>query len=538
MLLIDAGDRAVAVVVETPDVGSRMATVRGLAAAVRQASLPGVTDVVPSPGRVTIVYDPLQITGHQALRRGVEEIIASAGGAAATGEAERHEIPVCYGGDLGPDLGEVCKAHGIDAEHFVTSHTAADYLVEAIGFLPGFGYLAGLPAALTTPRRATPRRVVPAGSVGIGGGQTGAYPCASPGGWNLVGNTPASLFDAARPRPALLAVGDHVRFVAIDRDEFDHRRSCTVMETGSMATGRGGIVVVSPGLFTTIQDLGRPGHRDAGVPLSGAADPVSLRIANRLVGNADQAAALECTLLGPDLRFERDAVVALAGATFPGIPSGTAMHIAAGKTLTLGHATAGCRGYLAVAGGIDVPAVLGSRSTFSAARLGGLRGLPLVAGDVVPVGVAHSAVTLGAQERPSVPRSPGEAFTLRIIPGEHVAIGGAALWSATHTTSSRSDRMGVRLEGPPLGSGEVPGSLPSVAVLPGTVQLPPDGRPIVLLADAQTIGGYPVIGHVIAADLPLVAQLRPGDQIRWQKTTIDEAHRVLRDADPGCGGGR
>jgi antagonist of KipI len=121
--------------------------------------------------------------------------------------------------------------------------------------------------------------------------------------------------------------------------------------------------------------------------------------------------------------------------------------------------------------------------------------------------------------------------TLRTIPGEQFESVGAALWSATHTTSSRSDRMGVRFDGAALGDAAAAGSLPSVAVLPGTVQLPPDGRPIVLLADAQTIGGYPVIGHVIAADLPLVAQLRPGDPVRWQPCTIDEAHRAWRDAD-------
>jgi antagonist of KipI len=117
--------------------------------------------------------------------------------------------------------------------------------------------------------------------------------------------------------------------------------------------------------------------------------------------------------------------------------------------------------------------------------------------------------------------------TLRVIPGEQFSLAGAALWSATHTVSSRSDRMGVRLDGSALGGG-AGGSLPSVAVLPGTVQLPPDGRPIILLADAPTIGGYPVIGHVIAADLPLVAQARPGTPIRWRETTIAEAHRALR----------
>ena len=528
MTLIDCGDRAVAVPVDAPDAATRLAAVRGIAAAVIRAALPGVTDVVPSPGRVTVIYDPLRITSHEALRHALETVVASAGAAAATA-AEVHEIPVCYGGDLGPDLDEVCAAHALDHERFVELHTGADYVVEAIGFLPGFGYLAGLPARLVTPRRATPRRVVPAGSVGIGGGQTGAYPSASPGGWNLVGSTSARLFDASRPRPALFSVGDRVTFVAIDRAAHDRLGAGAPPDPASEA-GRGSIVVVKPGLFTTIQDLGRPGHRAAGVPLSGAADPASLRVANRLVGNRDDAAALEVTLLGPDLRFDEDAVIALTGGVFPGIPSHTAVRVRAGDTLRLGHATIGCRGYLAVAGGIDVPLVLGSRSTFFPARLGGLRGMPLAAGDALPVGGDRGTPPPVAAARPVGDRSESRVITLRTIPGEQFGSVGAALWSAAHTTSSRSDRMGVRFDGSPLGDAAAAGSLPSVAVLPGTVQLPPDGKPIVLLADAQTIGGYPVIGHVIGADLPLLAQLRPGDPVRWQPCTIDEAHRAWRDA--------
>jgi KipI family sensor histidine kinase inhibitor len=536
MALIDVGDRAVAVVVEAADAGSRMAAVRGLAEAVREADLPGVIDVVPSPGRVTVVYDPPRISSHASLRVSIESIEAAGVGAVAAGDVARHEILVCYGGDLGPDLDEVCTIHRIDSDRFMALHTEPDYLVEAIGFLPGFGYFTGLPAMLATPRRTTPRRVVPAGSVGIGGSQTGAYPCASPGGWNLVGSTPTRLFDASRPRPALLAVGDRVRFVAIDRGEFERRRGCEVAVPRHAAVDDAGITVVKPGLFTTIQDLGRPGHRAAGVPLSGAADSVSLRLANRLVGNPATAAAIEITLLGPDLRFERDSVVALTGAMFPGMPSAAAVPVRAGETLCLGHASTGCRGYLAVAGGINVLDVLGSRSTFSPAKLGGLRGLPLAAGDALPVGGARGVTPVtGGEGRLSVVRPIGGPITLRMIPGEQFALAGESLWSATHTTSSRSDRMGVRFDGPLLGGGDTAGSLASVAVLPGTVQLPPDGKPIVLLCDAQTIGGYPVIGHVIAADLPLVAQLRPGDRVHWREATIDEAHRALREADDGRG---
>jgi len=529
MAVIDVGDRGVAVTVADTPLAARMAAVRGLTRALLDAGIVGVTDVVPSPGRVTVVYDPLR-TDHAEVRRQVE--VTAAAGAAVAGAAPPgdHELPVCYGGEFGPDLAEMGAARAVDPDALVAAHAGGDYVVEAIGFLPGFAYLSGLPAALVTPRRATPRRLVPAGSVGIGGDQTGAYPCASPGGWNLIGHTPARLFDAARARPAMLAVGDRVRFAAIPAAE--HRRLAEVSgeEPRRPRPAPAGVTILKPGLFTTIQDLGRAGHRAGGVPLSGAADPTALRLANRLVGNPVTAAALEVTLLGPDLRFDRDTVVAVAGAVFPGMPWGRPVRVSAGDTLSLGHAVSGCRGMLAIAGGVAVEPVLGSRSTFVPARLGGLRGLPLAAGDVIPIGDDVAGPPAGPGDIP--PPAAAGATTVRMIPGTDFAACGDALWAAEHRTSSRSDRMGVRLEGTPLGGDRAAGSLRSVAVLPGTVQLPPDGQPIILLADAQTVGGYPVIGHVIAADLPLVAQLRPGDVVRWRPTTIAEAHRALREQAP------
>jgi KipI family sensor histidine kinase inhibitor len=529
MRLIDVGDRAVAVILEAADAANLPARVGELARRLAECLPEGVTDVVASPGRVTVIYDPLRMPDLALLRSWIGPR-ATAQADATQPAAASHEIPVCYGGGLGPclgpDLAEVCDLHGIDRDRLVALHAGADYVVEAIGFMPGFGYLAGLPAELATPRRSTPRRVVPAGSVGIGAGQTGAYPFASPGGWNLIGATPARLFDATRDRPALLAIGDRVRFRAIERGEFSGlaRRE---PEPVAARAATGGFTVLRPGLCTTIQDLGRPGHRAAGVPWSGAADPWALRLANRFVGNPDAAAAVEITLLGPSLRFEQDAVVAVAGAEFPGLPAGRPVTVRAGETLALGHAVTGCRGYLAVAGGIDVAPVLGSRSTFLPAAFGGLHGLPLAAGDLVPIGPDRGPAAAHAADAGTMATPSAGPVTLRVIPGEQFSLAGAALWSATHTVSSRSDRMGVRLDGSALGGG-AGGSLPSVAVLPGTVQLPPDGRPIILLADAPTIGGYPVIGHVIAADLPLVAQARPGTPIRWRETTIAEAHRALR----------
>ena len=510
------GDAAVAVRVGGRTASETVDRVRAAAAAVRAASNPAVTEVVASPGRVTVTYDPLTVGDFDALRDHVAAIVAEAG-RAASGEPVWHEIPVAYDG---PDLDEVCGWHGIDRSRFIVAHTSPEYLVEAIGFLPGFGYLAGLPASLATPRRATPRRLVPAGSVGIGGGQTGVYPFASPGGWNLVGRTNARLFDVARPRPALFEVGDRVRFVATDLPAV---AEAVATPFSTAAHGAAAITVIQPGLFTTVQDLGRPGHRAAGVPLSGAADPVSLRLANLLVGNAEGAAAIECTLLGPTLRFEQDSLVALVGGDFPGLPGGVATRVAAGTVLPLGHATKGCRGSLAVAGGIEVEPVLGSRSTLVLAALGGFAGRPLRAGDGLVVGASETASSRWAAVMP--PR--GRSQALRVIPGEQVEAFATQAWRQGFRASSRSDRMGVRLEGDPLPGAAAFAGMASVAVFPGTVQVPPDGQPIVLLADAQTIGGYPVLGQVIAADLPRMAQLRPGDDLRFEPVTLAEARAAL-----------
>jgi KipI family sensor histidine kinase inhibitor len=517
------GDLAVASRVSGASAAETLGRVRRLADAVRAAAIPGVTDVMAAPGRLTVAYDPLLVADSAGLCEAVAAAVGAAD-AAAPEELLVHEIPVAYDG---PDLDEVCVLKGIGRDAFVAAHTEPEYLVEAIGFLPGFGYLAGLPAGLATPRRATPRRVVPAGSVGIGGGQTGVYPFASPGGWNLVGRSDVRLFDVVRARPALWAVGDRVRFVAA---ELPPAAEAAAAPVPAMPASAAAFTVVQSGLFTTVQDLGRPGQRAAGVPLSGGADRVSLRLANLLVGNPEGAAVLECTLLGPTLEFDREVTVAVVGAKFPGFPGGVAMRVKAGTQLALGHATTGCRGYLAVAGGIDVPAVLGSRSTLVAAGLGGFSGRPVRAGDRLAVGDGgeRTCLTPGAARGEVVQSAEcGPPAVLRIIPGEHADVFSGQAWSRLFRARSRSDRMGLRLDGEPLPGAPAFAGMASVAVFPGTVQVPPDGRPIVLLADAQTIGGYPVLGQVIAADLPRAAQLRPNAEVRFEPVSLAEARAAL-----------
>jgi antagonist of KipI len=278
-------------------------------------------------------------------------------------------------------------------------------------------------------------------------------------------------------------------------------------------------------MLTTVQDLGRRGHRAAGVPLSGAMDAFALRVANFLVGNTENAAALEFTLRGPELEFSADTVVAVGGADFGGVPVWQPVRVAAGTRINFSAARSGCRGYLALAGGFDVAPVLGSRSTYLRAALGGHAGRALRDGDVLyaPGLVPRVAGRWHIDERilPAYSASP----LVRVVRGVQADEFGS-LGDATFSVSQKSDRMGVRLAGPALVR-SVTGDLISMTVVPGTIQVPPDGQPIVLMADAQTIGGYPQIAHVISVDLPLVAQLRPGDTVRFRVVALAEAHELL-----------
>jgi antagonist of KipI len=281
-------------------------------------------------------------------------------------------------------------------------------------------------------------------------------------------------------------------------------------------------------------------------------DELSLRLANLLVGNEENAAALECTLVGPTLRFDEHALIALGGAGLGTTANGTTLPlwrpicVPAGTMVSAASATRGCRCYIAVAGGIDVPPVLGSRSTYVRASLGGFEGRALRRGDLLPVGtptelsrrIATAVVDHGGRGRVVIGRWGASAWlvpfyasttTIRLIDGEHAALltpeSTEQMWSAEFRVAAQSDRMGYRMEGPSL-TLTVPRELLSEAVSFGTMQLPPGGNPIVLMADRQTTGGYPRIGEVASVDLPLFAQLKPGDKFRFRSISLEEAQRL------------
>ena len=283
--------------------------------------------------------------------------------------------------------------------------------------------------------------------------------------------------------------------------------------------------IIKPGLLDLVMDLGRPGFRAQGVPEGGAADAPALILANRLVGNADNSAGLELVLRGPLLRFPRGARVALAGADMGArlngmaAPMSRALDILPGGELAFGLAEKGVRTYLAVAGGIEVPLVLDSRSTFLPGGFGGREGRALRAGDVLSLGTA----VVSRKDKFS---ETGWDGTLRILPGPQIssfvdaALG--ALTSAEFSVTTDANRLGLRLSGPSLEYGGE--ELASQALLPGAVQVPPGGQPIILGWDGPVTGGYPVIAGVIAADLCRLAQLRPGNTLRFKFVSLEEAH--------------
>ncbi len=310
------------------------------------------------------------------------------------------------------------------------------------------------------------------------------------------------------------------------------------------------INVLKPGLATTVQDAGREGYYHLGIPPSGALDLRSMHMANLLVGNTPTAAVLEMTLLGPELHFTEDALVAVCGAGMTPIidnqpaQTHTALYIRAGQNVRFAPARQGCRAYLAVTGGIDVPLVLGSRSTYTLGALGGYQGRRLAAGDqlsVIPVGDAQF-YREGRQVPEHLLPVLEKSVTLRLVTGLYIHRLTVAcvdnFFADTWQVSTEADRTGYRLKGgqpmafnprtPPFGAGADPSNIVDACYPIGSVQVPGGLEPIVLLRDAVSGGGYMTLGTVISADLAILGQLQPNQHVRFLPVTLDEALAARR----------
>jgi antagonist of KipI len=294
--------------------------------------------------------------------------------------------------------------------------------------------------------------------------------------------------------------------------------------------------VVKPGLLTTVQDLGRPGFQRYGVPTSGAMDTFAFAAANLLVGTQPDAASLEITLLGPELEFLTEAQIGITGAdlapTINGEGAGCwqTLQVLKGDTLAFGHPRSGCRAYLAVRGGIDVPTVLGSRSTYLRGRFGGFQGRQLKAGDIVEAYKPTKLLEQNLSIPPELVPSYNDELTVGVVLGpqsDHFVTEEIEVFlSNAYTVTIDSDRMGYRLAGSKVRQG-VPKGMVSDAITAGSVQIPPSGQPIVMMRDSQTTGGYPKIAVVTTPDVSRLGQLRPNHCVKFSKTSMSEARTSL-----------
>jgi len=536
-----------ALLVETSGVEQAHALARAVAGGVRAGTAPvGIEEAVVGFGNVVVVLDlSLDDTDPDRCAAWVDNVLAALGdggegppprGTPEPTAVETHVLPVDFDGE---DLDEVARRSGSSTDQVVAWMTGVDLRVAFIGFAPGFPYLTGLPPELAAlPRRDAPRTSVPAGSVAIGGGFASVYPRASPGGWQLLGRTDVPLFDPDAPPYALVRPGDRVRFTVATGTA---RAPAQELHPGPRplldAGDRDHLEVLDPGVLSLIQDGGRRATASLGIPRGGAADPHGLVLANRLVGNPDTAAAVECTAVGPTVRIAGSGHLAVVGAG-PGavaalvdgrpVDGGTVVPVADGQIVSVGRIHRGLRAYLAVAGGLETPTVVGGRASDV---LSGLGPGPLRAGDRLARGrpgpVRGALSPLSAQSTGTA----GRATVLRALAGPHPTPPDLLdrLAGTVWRIGSRSDRIGLRLEAPGARL-PVTDRTASTGMVTGAVQIPPDGTPIVLLPDHATVGGYPVAACVITADLPVLGRLSPGDRVVVRLCDRHEARAALRRA--------
>ena len=314
-----------------------------------------------------------------------------------------------------------------------------------------------------------------------------------------------------------------------------------------------GIRVISPGLATSVQDLGRPGYYHLGIPISGGMDRYALRCANLLVGNAESAAVLEAVFLGPEIEFTRDATVSVTGANLPPKVDGdvregwTSFDVKKGQVLSFEYLQAGARAYVAISGGIDVPVVLGSRSLYGLGALGGFNGRTLQAGDEIGIGENSGNSSTGRSITATLRRLPGSPAELRVIPGIYwhriTEEAKANFFDDTWKVASEADRIGYRFQkGRPLsfidreqpfGAGSDPSNIVDSCYPYGSIQVPGGTEPIVLHRDAVSGGGYCMIGTVISADMDFIGQLQPNMEVNFVEVDLDTALAIRQERNTG-----
>ena len=502
--------------------------VRALDQAILDTPFDGYIEAIPTYRSLLVFYEPAKAS-FEGIRVHVETLVRKLAASSTRSPARTHEVPVIYDGE---DLDDVARLAGVTKKKVIRLHSGTEYLVYVVGFTPGFVYMGMTDEKLAIGRRSSPRTRVPAGAVAIAMGQTGIYPQSTPGGWHILGRAEhRTMFDIASDPPSRFLPGDRVRFVPVETLPAYEPPSAPI---SIGPTSSPSLEVEDGGLLTTVQDLGRVGYQRYGVPVSGAVDAPALRAANHLVGNGPGAAALECTVSGPRLRCLTTTIASVTGADLGAVverrdlgrwrvPPWSSFRLRPGNVLTFEGGSSGARAYVAFAGGIDVPMVLGSRSTYVIAEMGGLEGRALQAGDSLTfLKTEDIAVGRVSSAKGGAETSDGDV-TLRIVWGPQddyfTDEGRATLVTSVYTVGSASDRMGYRLEGPTLEHKDAQ-EIISDGMMLGAVQVPPNGLPIVMLADRATTGGYPKIATVVGEDVAKLAQLLPGERVRFRAVEL------------------
>jgi KipI family sensor histidine kinase inhibitor len=517
----------------------------------------GLVEIAPAYTSLTIYYNPAhiergkdQLSIYETVKKTVSKILENNGSSTLHTKPTVIEIPVCYDEEFGIDLQELSESLQLSKEDIIHLHSKDLYKVFMMGFTPGFAYMGKLNGQLFTSRKSQPRLQVPPGSVAIAGNQTGVYPLQTPGGWNIIGRTPLQLFNKEKQNPFLLKTGDSVKFIPVTKEEFESTFRLTSpsdrihfdknQQTG---TPDGIINIQQCGFLTTIQDTGRTGFLQYGVSKGGAMDVYSSQLANALVGNNLNEAVIEITQSPHRFQFTSDTMVVFTGGGLQPvinqqpIPFHQAVLIRQHCTVEMKQQIPGFRLYMAVAGGLHAETFANSASTDLLTKAGGYNGRCLQKGDQLILKNKLSAaqkklfnvLQKGANIKLNHEVKDSHTDIIRAIEGvelNFLSNSSKQIISSSHfTISMQSNRMGYRLQGELLQTVQ-PCEIISSAVTQGTVQLTPSGEMILLMADAQTVGGYPRIMQVCATDLSLLAQKKPGDQIQFQFISLQEAEEL------------